>query len=185
MRIHQLATQLFEAMQSDLDFCRCKYPDSGAQVECCYQMADRYWRELKEYLEVYQFTSEQEEIEFFKTVKPQFTSEIEYYNLVYHSLLFRPEPLERHSWKTFWQREQNRLQKFMEETPDFYAYHASGRTDQDADYYLRKNNGDYFAGFRSFETGSKFTTRYDPLVSTLLALERYSLYVQEEMKDLI
>jgi len=56
-----------------------------------------------EKLMIYQFVSEEEEIESSKTIRPKFTSEIEYYDLVYHSILFRYEAAE--SLLHFWGRQ--------------------------------------------------------------------------------
>src|SRR4051812_33776033 len=96
-------TNLHRLLISDLFNCNCSQLSCIHKTECCFRAAVNRWTQLSHKLKKHQFLSEENEMEFFKSLKPKFTSEIEYCTLVYHSLLFQPD--EAHSAIDFWKRE--------------------------------------------------------------------------------
>jgi hypothetical protein len=152
---------LYDKMIRDMEGCKKWRPDTKAEIECCFNAGRVHWGQIERKMIEYRFESKEEEIEFYKHVKPLFKSHIEFYNRVYHSELFKPveSPGEM---KEFWIREQQRLDKFILDNADFFAYYKSGRTDRDAAYFLLRED-------------------VDDLLVTLLALKKYSIYIQNEL----
>lgn len=152
-------------------------------VEECFIIAGNYWSELRSAVSDYKFATDEEEILFFKTVKPLFTSELEYFSLLYHSFLFCPFDPERQ--KHFWEREGRRLQEFEEKHPCFLNYHRSKRTDEDHLYYLRKNDSHEMDDeLRGYDKEPRSRTSHGHLIATLSALERYNEYAQTKLKEI-
>jgi hypothetical protein len=152
-------------------------------VENNFIIAGNYWSELRATVAEYDFTNEEQEILFFKTIKPLFIAELEYYSLVYHSLLFCP--FDRSNQKKFWEREAKRPEDFKEQYRDFYLYHTSGRTDRDQQYYLRGNAKDASEmEFDSYDREPNSRTTHDNLIAKLWALERYAKYACSKLKEL-
>lgn len=153
-------------------------------IEECFITAGNYWSELRAAVADYNFKTEEEEILFFKTVKPLFTSELEYYSFLYHALLFCPSDPVRQ--KQFWEREDKRLQDFKEQHEGFIAYHNSGNTTDDVIYYLRANDRHELDDeIETYDRDPKSRTSHDHLVAKLMALERYNDYVQVKLKDIV
>lgn len=180
----QYALDLFQSMQKDITICRQKGFDEEKEIECCYQVCNKYWRQLSQLCAVHHFKNEEEEIDFFKNIKPLFTSEIEYYNLRYHAQLFRPligaDELEK-----FWLRESLRLQRFMENNREFYRYYSKQQTCNDCFYFLRKNNELTEFPEANISQQERITsTSHDHLVAEYLALDQYNNYVQQEIEKL-
>jgi hypothetical protein len=123
-------------------------------------------------IEAVQFDSTRDEIDYYKTVKPLFKSQIEYYNLIYQGELLRPK--ERSELKEFWLREQQRLDKFIQENHEFYTYYKSGATNLDEDYFLA-------TGFTDDQGNPLY---YDNLIANILALERYMACIQIKLLQL-
>jgi hypothetical protein len=174
---------LYHQLQKDIEHCKGKMFAPDKEVECCFRIANNYWRELAEKLRNYEFENDKTEIEFFKKWKPKFTSEIEYFNLVYHSLLFQPTELD--TAISFWAREHKRLEKFKTDNKGFIECYYNTESELTPYFFLRK----YYDPRNIFEAkiydaDTAFTTNGDYLVATLLALERYLQYVEMKMQNL-
>jgi hypothetical protein len=120
-------------------------------------------------LDQYDFCSDEEEIRFFRTMKPALLSELAYYQLLYFSVVFCPEVPRMQ--KAFWQRETERLACFKEKNSAFYEYYTSGRTDMDHEYFLRSRSAS------NKESG----TKYASLIAELWAVERYCAYARRKL----
>lgn len=174
---------LFHQLQEDLSHCKNKLLPFEQEVECCFQVTERYWRRLQQNISKYVFRNSDEQIEFFRDWKPKFTSEIEYYNLLYHAILFRPRDII--AAIRFWRREAGRLEKFKNENYEFYVYYKFGGVGKD-DYYFLPENCDpqLVLEAKVYDADLDLLTNGDYLITSLLALERYSEYVQTKLKSL-
>ena len=171
----------YEQMLTDIEHCRKKELGAIAEIECCFQMAEKYWALIRYDLADHQFETTAQEIKFFKEVKPLFVSEAEYYGLRYHAALFRRDVHDPAELEKFWQREALRLRRFEQEQQDFVVYWRSGRTDLDELYFVRSNEA-LELSHRNADLDYKITTAYDPFVSTLKSLERYHKDVLDFIK---
>ena len=126
--------------------------DRGSQtliewIEGCFIVSEKAWAQLKEELERHKFENKQEEIWFFKSMKPQFTGLIKYFTLLYRAELFVPN--EAAAFILFWQQELKRIQCFFDKNASFYAYFKSGETHHDdADQSAHARDGRRGAGER-------------------------------------
>ncbi len=148
-------------------------------------MAERYWGVLRAEISCHEFVNTEEEIKFFKYIKPRFTSEVEYYSLLYHAELFRKDIHDEIDLEKFWVREHQRLLRFILENETFYNYYKEGKTCSDEDFFIRQNSDlSNFPKAKVYDLEEKATTSHDPLVTMILALERYMKFIEEEMKVL-
>ena len=171
---------LYSSMARDLAVCTNGQLFGEPEIECCYQVCTNYWNAVKEKLAAYEFDTMEAEINFFRNIKPKFTSEIEYYNLLYHSSLFYPPDIRAR--KRFWMREAERLNKFTNDNKDFYCYYKTGQTHKDHLYFVRANNKNLEAmKCKPFGVNSHTSTSHDCLIAFILALEKYTVYVNEKI----
>ncbi len=77
------------------------------------------------------FKSDLDEIHFFKEVKPQFTSKLIYYNMIYKIEMKRPNGGNR-ILKKYYHNELLKLKSFFDNELEFYQYYRSSST------YLRR-----------------------------------------------
>jgi hypothetical protein len=119
------------------------------------------------------FLSKLDEIDFYKRIKPLFKSQIEYYNLLYQAEILKPAELPG-EMKEFWIKEQQKLDRFIQDNLIMYLYHKNGATNRDEEYF--------FSGASENENGK--TIYHDDLIATLLALEKYATYAQSELSRL-
>lgn len=173
--------KLYLLLKNELDECMRKHP-FPLMVESCFLIAGKYWSQLRAISANYRFLSPQEEIIFFKMIKPLFTYELEFYCLLYHTVLFCPA--EAHQERKFWEREAQRLYDFKKKNREFVDYYCSGRTEMDARYFMRMGATEApqpEPELLDADPGSR--SSHDHLVSRLWALERYNQYVHGKLME--
>jgi hypothetical protein len=144
-------------------------------IESCFVTAGDYWADIRAVMIDYDFESIMEEIWFFKNVKPLFTQELEYYSLLYHSILFCPPGVDRQ--RKFWMRECRRLDDFKAQNNDFFSYYISGSVEYDEACYTRVKPEDVPPeDIDAYDKEPRTRSRFDHLLAKLLALERYAHY---------
>jgi hypothetical protein len=131
-------------------------------------------QQLKDHVLSTGFAGKQEEIEFFKEVKPMIFGKLLYYNKLYQIETGRPVDLGSATRKYF----KNKLSKLEDEyinkvsVSDFYKYYRSGRKDKDEHYFMR-GHIDWQHDFRNwvFEIDIHFSTYYDYELARIIAYD--------------
>jgi len=175
--------RLLSALQADLNNCLQQTTDPLKIIECCFIKSEQYWTLVKNQVSQYRFPSTASEIHFFKQLKPAFTSQVEYYNLLYHVEIFKPVSVE--DQRAFWLRERQRLNDFIEEHNDFYKYYKNGDTSRDEHYFTRAGSRpEHLQEAKIYDRDANATTGYDHLITSILALERFAAYVDDKLAAL-
>lgn len=126
------------------------------------------------------FKDEQQEIEFFRNIKPQILGKLIYYNKVFRIETTCPV----NNGKIHHSYYENLLKNLKSEykenicNEDFYRYYRAGRTDRDHTYFkLGKIN--YHDGLKSgvFEIDLSFSTYYDNKIAHIIANELLYTYM--------
>jgi len=172
---------IYKELQAKIEACQKNCVGEQLKIECCFQACYDKWNELQLLVCQRGFTSAEEEIEFFKTIKPKFTGSLEYYTLRYQAELFKPAE-DTASAVDFWAHEHARLRRFIETNQDFYTYYKEGRADLDSLYFLRINTTGA-TGPRPQVFGDQLISLCDGLVSTLQALEKYTVFIKKFVKE--
>lgn len=141
------------------------------------------FQQLREFVAGYTFSTEAEEIEFFKVIKPRLYHRLIYYRKVYNIEMNRPVGVE--SQHAYLRDEIKAINRYNNKHSDFVRYYRSGMTHLDSLYYLRNRNDTalYLESFH-FERDPKFSTNADFKVAKLLANELLSAYLKCELEAL-
>lgn len=130
--------------------------------------------DMKNHISENGFSNDNEEIEFFKTIKPQILGKLFYYNKVFRIETSSPVMDGKMYFKYFSNELQELKQEFKEHSynSDFYRYYRSGRTDMDH-IFFQLGNIDINFGLNSFvfEIDTKFSTYYDYKVAKIISNE--------------
>lgn len=130
--------------------------------------------DMKNHISENGFSNDNEEIEFFKTIKPQILGKLFYYNKVFRIETSSPVMDGKMYFKYFSNELQELKQEFKEHSynSDFYRYYRSGRTDMDH-IFFQLGNIDINFGLNSFafEIDTNFSTYYDYKVSKIISNE--------------
>ncbi|MFY0482487.1 RteC domain-containing protein [Flavobacterium sp. PLA-1-15] len=139
---------------------------------------------LKAYLAGYTFTTKQEEIEFFKTIKPQFASRLIYYHEIFNIEHNRPCGSGKIIRK-YYRAELEKLKTFFDQNLEFYKYYRMDNNYLDNRYFLRGEHDirltlDVFY----YQTDQQFSTSHDCKVAKILANDLIKIYLEYELAKL-
>ena len=82
------------------------------------------------------FKNQEQEIDFFKNIKPKFTSKFIYYNIIYKIETKKPYGGER-IVKKYLNNELQKLKTYFDNNLDFYKYYRTGNNYLDFKYFVR------------------------------------------------
>lgn len=134
--------------------------------------------ELKQFTVKYSFGNAEEEVQFFKEVKPVFLSQYIYYKKMFSVLLFNSFRDRKARIENYY-KILRKLQAFAIKNQAFYEYCLSGATYLDHTYFQRKNQTPSLV-----QLDEKFSTGYDLKLSKILAHELMKQYTIDALRKL-
>lgn len=152
-------------------------------IDEAYQMT-LYLQEVlhtaREYVLKEGFKNDQEEIEFFRSIKPLILGKLIYYNKVFRIETICPVK-DGEMYQKFFMNQLQQLKTQFKECifgSHFYRYYKSGRSDRDEEYFIR-GKINYSDGLNSyvFEIDHRFSTYYDSKMARIIANELIYTYL--------
>jgi hypothetical protein len=125
------------------------------------------------------FDTEEQEIYFFKYIKPRFTGLLSYYTRCYQCLLFRPAG--SNEQMLYYQRELIKAEKFYVDQAEFYAYYIEDRTDLDREYFVRSSTRSACSFEKLYSGNTQLVSLKDRLAAEVIA---HNLYREHLLKIL-
>jgi hypothetical protein len=141
------------------------------------------YSQLKAFVLSYTFPNEEEEILFFKEIKPRLCFRLIYYRKLHNIELDRPIGTEKQ--REYLTELLNDINKYNHKRLDFIRYYRSGSSHWDSLYFLRgqADTEQYMETF-SHEFDSDFTTNGDFKVAKILSNDMLSDYLMREIEAL-
>lgn len=177
----QKASQILISLSEQLNFIDLEIDNQISKSEKAIEVILTSIANLKKVILKIGFKSDAEEIHFFKDIKPQFTSKLIYYNIVYKIEMKRPNGGNR-VLKKYYNNELQKLKAYFDNELDFYKYYRSGSSYLDYKYFLRgKYDIKLALDSYYFETDSSFSTSHDFKVARILANDLIQLYLEDQL----
>jgi hypothetical protein len=172
---------LLNNLNEQLNFIDLEIDDQIKKCEQAITVILKSINELKKPATKTNFKSKSEEIQFFKEIKPQFTSKLIYFNRVYKIEMKKPNGGNK-ILKKYYNNELLKLKAFFDNELEFYQYFRSGSTYLDYKYFLR-GEFDIKLALDSyyFESDMSFATSHDFKVATILANDLIELYLENQL----
>ncbi|MBS4041306.1 MAG: RteC domain-containing protein [Flavobacteriales bacterium] len=122
-----------------------------------------------------------QEIDFFKNIKPRFTSKLIYYNAIYKIESKIPHGGER-VVKKYLNNELEKLKRYFDSNLDFYRYYRTGSNYLDNKYFTR-GKFDVKLALDSFyfEADHTFSTSHDFKVAKIMAHDLIQVYLEDKL----
>ena len=135
---------------------------------------------VKKYLIEEGFKNDEEEIHFFRCIKPQILGKLIYYNKIYRIETTCPVSNGKMYYSYYTGQLANLKREYIEHlcSSDFYRYYRSGRTDRD-DTYFKRGNINYHDGLNSivFEIDPEFSTFFDYKTARIISNDLLYTYL--------
>lgn len=174
--IEELETQLLTVKTNTQDFVELTEKSIG--------LCDQVIMLLRNEVLHNGFENDEEEIYFFKHVKPRVYSKFIFYTEVFNLEALRPK--EGRKLQLQYLRDKiNQIRNYLNENSEFYHYYKRNRTDFDASLFIRGNSD-----LRIHEdnilahTDPAFSTGYDYTLAKIMAHEQLKKYVGNEINKL-
>ncbi len=145
------------------------------------QVCREYMNILQGYVLQHGFSSQSDEIFFFKQIKPKFYYQLIFYHRLYNIEISRPAG-SIDDVILYFQNQLNQIRHFFEENKFWYQYYRSGETYLDEKLFLR--NGQRFPlSMRMYDINAhpSFSTSVDYIFSRIQANELLAGYLQKAL----
>jgi hypothetical protein len=171
----------FEAKLETLESC---HEDILYKAETGITQTEKCIKHLRKRVVEKGFFSIQEEIRFFKHIKPQIFSKLIYYVKLYNIESKRPRSSSKFQVR-YLNNQINKLQVYFNDNLEFYHYYRRGATTLDEQYFIR-GQSDLRSQTESFHffIDEEFSTCQDCTVATIMAFDMLIVYLQQEIEKL-
>ncbi len=176
-KINQLLVNLSE----QLNFTDLEIDDPIQRSESAINIIVNSIEKLKANFEKEKVKSVEYEIDFFKNIKPKFTSKLIYYNAIFKIETKKPHGGER-ILKKYLNNELDKLKRYFDNNLDFYKYYRTGSNYLDHKYFTR-GKFDIKLALDSFyfEVDHTFSTSHDFKVAKIMAHDLIQVYLEDKL----
>ena len=173
--------QLYKKVLQQLAGYEITKIDEKKGIEWAFGIITTTWFGIQQEADGYLFEDLQQEIGFYKVLKPQFIGLMEYFTLLYKSVLFQPDnaPLK----KEYWENELAICKNFLSKHRSFCRYYEQGNTSMDHIYFIQENNQQPIV-FGINESFWHVITSHSYLLARILAIKKYRRYIGEKINFL-
>jgi len=178
------ATTLFEELLETIEQLEQDNKETQIDPVPYLKTANHFMNALQSLVLTGNFNDQQEEILFFKTVKPKFRS-FQIYYLMLQDITFKKPKACKKILKKFYTDEIQKICSFHCYNQNLLNYYYSGATEMDEQLFLRKvEEHPHWLLKPKLERDERFSTPADYLVAKILATEKIRFYLAEEIVKL-
>ncbi|WP_428329664.1 RteC domain-containing protein [Mucilaginibacter sp.] len=177
------AERLFSALENQLNETSLNEQSLTEQYRASIILCKKAMSKLKRYVSSYAFQNKEEEIHFFKTVKPQFYSKYIYFISVYNFIIQQPLGGDE-ILKEYINFQLIDIKRYFDHNQAFYQYYRSGSSQLDELYFTR-GGFDVQAELEDFEEDELYSTSHDYKLSKIMANEKYQDYLNLELAKIL
>lgn len=175
------ALQLFSKLNEQLNFADLEIDNPIQRSESAINIIVNSIEKLKIIFEKEKNKSQEIEIDFFKNIKPKFTSKLIYYNAIFKIETKKPHGGER-ILKKYLNNELDKLKRYFDSNLDFYRYYRTGSNYLDIKYFTR-GKVDIKMALDSFyfEADHSFSISHDFKVAKIMAHDLIQVYLEDKL----
>lgn len=154
--------------------------DEGKWIERAFGLVVKTWLDVEELASNYRFSDHEEEIYFYKNLKPEFIGLIEYFTLLYKSVVFQPDDFMKKV--AYWKHELKSSQELILIYNSGCQYYEQHLSNMDI-YYLEQNNQQPLLFGLNVNRINFTDTSYSYLRGRLIAMKRYETFIQAKLYE--
>jgi len=168
-------------LNEQLNFINIEIDDHILRCEKAIEIILNALENLKKQILKRNFKSQEEEILFFKEIKPQFVSKLIYYNKIYKIETKKPHGGQKIA-KKYYKIELQKLKLFFDSELEFYKYYRTGSNYLDYKYFVRgKFDIKLILDSFFFETDTNFVTIHGYKIAKIMAHDLLQVYIEDKI----
>lgn len=177
-------SKIVAEFERELDFVEADIDDVLIRAEQGIELSKNTLDKLRELILKDGFSSAEDEINFFKHIKPQVYSKLIFYVKLFHFEDKRPK-CSIQAYKDYLDAELNRIETFYNDNLEFHRYYRRGSTILDDRYFIRGNTDiRLYPDSFHFIIDDQFSTSHDHTVAAIMANDLMSVYIKQELTHL-
>jgi hypothetical protein len=179
-----IITKLYNEMTTKLEEIAISSENILQRAERSYHAIEAALWDLKKIIIHYEFKNNEEEIHFFKVLKPMFLKELFYFGEVFEIESWKP-PVGVNEEIAHYMIGAKRMDLYFKMNIGLYTYYRTGSTSRDEDYFLRgRAIDDMIPPLSSTDLDSRFSTIQSMQFGQLQAYEQFSSYLTQSIQRL-
>lgn len=179
----KLISKLIDELNKNIHFLTLEQDNIFKLCEESARICNRALEQCKDHVVKKEFKTIQDEIKFFKELKPAIASKLKYYHMVFK--LENAKPLSENAKKIFYEKELTLLDSYFKSNIEFMIYYKTGGEYMDTKYFIRNSSEPNMLADESyFFSDKKFSTTHDDRVSQILAFELLAIHIRNEINNL-
>ncbi|THU41229.1 hypothetical protein FAM09_03700 [Niastella caeni] len=151
--------------------------DEGKWIERAFGLVMKTWLNIEEMASNNHFLDREEEIYFYKNLKPEFIGLIEYFTLLYKSVVFQPDDS-----IAYWKHELKNCRELLFIYHSGCQYYEQELSNTDI-YFLEQNNQQPLLFGLNVSRNNFTDISYSYLRGRLIAMKRYEKYIQSKLNE--
>ncbi|HXH99312.1 MAG TPA: RteC domain-containing protein [Sphingobacteriaceae bacterium] len=175
--------RLYRALETELYDLSLRQTPESERIKEAIKLCKKAMGILKRQISIQLFESLDDEIAFFKNVKPVFYSKYIYYISLYNFHIKKPIGGED-ALRDYISIELADLKRFFDHNQSFYQYYRTNDSHLDSVYFTR-GNYDVFAEIEDFQGDELFSTSHDYKLSKIVANEKFRDFLLQQIKNII
>lgn len=177
--MEKFTSTLYANMTEQLDQLVFSTDNILKRAERSYRVVEHTLEELKEYIIDYTFKDKQEEIKFFKEIKPMFLRELLYFMEVFQVESWKP-PVGKADEITHYMIGAKRVDLYFKTNNELYNYYRTGSSIHDQQYFLRnQESAEFIAPISTTDLDPQFSTFHSIQFATIQAYEQFATYLEQ------
>lgn len=184
MNLDKFTSSLFNEMENNLNGICARETDTLQRLKLSSRIILSSIARLKKFVASYNFIDAGDEINFFKNIKPKFSSKLIFYQKAYEIQLYLPiAPVP--DIKNYFLKELQKIGTYLSDNKELFSYYRSNSTLFDEIYFLRKKPDSWLLlSLDDYETDLDFTTFYDHKISKIIAFDFLSEFINESINKI-
>lgn len=179
--MRRFSQSLLEEMERQLQAVHAQTHDPVRYAEQAIKLLVTVLERLKTFSVKYKFADVNEEIEFFRDIKPRFAGRLLYYNDIYNIEVSKPLGPQKEVRK-YYKSELAKLRSFFDENLEFYRYYRTGDRELDGRYFIRRRfDPKPTLDSAYFQADHRFSTSHDFKVARIMANDMTRIYLEEQL----
>ena|SRR5579863_1612070 len=182
--ILRYSEKLYEDLERALGALKLQERERFKRLEDAIALCGQYFVKLRDFFKANPPVGQEDQVHFFKAVKPKFKSQLIFHQRVLNIESRRPVG-DRQSLTGYYLEELKALTRFFECNRDFYQYVRSGSAYLDGQYFLPGRYDPLLGPDENMLDGDPaFTTSHDSKLAQLMANELILAYIEKTILEL-